>query len=94
MVDTHEHDEHEHEHEHGPVPFTPQPVQMGIAADLGVMDDGTDRVIVTFTSVNGSWTVFFDREGAIAHAQRLLGLAHRPPEPGPTSDEQVPAPIA
>lgn len=63
--------------------FTPQPVPMGIAAGLVALGDGTDRVMVTYTSVNGSWTVFYDREGAIAHAQTLLGMAYQPPAQAP-----------
>ena len=88
----HEHgpDDNDHSHELPPVlAFSPQPVPMGIAAELAVMEDGTDRVMVTFTSVNGSWTVFYDRQGAINHAQTLLTLAHLPPAPAvvPALDE-------
>lgn len=79
----HEHGEHDHDHEHehetARPNFSPQPVPMGINADLIPLNDGTDRVQVTYTSVNGVWVVFYDREGAIAHAQTLLTLAYKPP---------------
>lgn len=76
----HEHGpgEPSHEHPDETAQYRPQPVGMGIQSGVVVMQDGTDRVMVTFTSVNGSWTVFFDREGAIQHAQQLLGLAYLP----------------
>ena len=77
MSDTHEHGPEGHVHAERI--FDPQPVGMGIAADVAMMADGTDRVMVTYSSVNGSWTVFYDRPGAIAHAQTLLNLAYQPP---------------
>ena len=86
-------DAHEHEdgssHAHDEQVFGPQPVGMGIAADVAVMADGTDRVMVTYTSVNGSWTVFYDRPGAIAHAQTLLSLAYQPPLQQPVEEAVV-----
>ena len=79
IVDTHERVDNEHTHDKPASNLSPQPVVMGVAAALVPMEDGSDRVMVTFTSVNGSWTVFYDRQGAIAHAQTLLGLAYQPP---------------
>lgn len=95
----HAHDGHEHTHDEAEQErqqFTPQPVPMGIAAGLVALGDGTDRVMVTYTSVNGSWTVFYDREGAIAHAQTLLGMAYQPPVATPdTVPSAIPeAPVA
>lgn len=93
-VDTHTHDDvldlaHDHaelaEHTHGEdgplVAMTPQPVPQSIQAELLTMNDGTDRVVVTYFSLNGSWTVFFDRDGALAQAKLLIELACRPPAP-------------
>lgn len=69
----------DHSHDGLPQQYGPQPVPMGITVGLAPMADGTDRVMVTYASMNGSWTVFYDRDGAIAHAQQLLGLAYKPP---------------
>ncbi len=76
----HQHDDIEHVHDDQPSSrqFTPQPVPMGITAGNIIMSDGSLRIMVTYTSVNGSWTVFYDKEGAIAHAQVLLGYAYTP----------------
>ena len=76
--DTEPHDHGADSHVHEP-DFSPQPVPMGISAGVVTMNDGSDRVLVTYSSLNGTWSVFYDREGAIAHAQTLLGLAYQPP---------------
>lgn len=78
----HDHDHEDGDHVHAPT-YHPQPVGMGISAGVVQMEDGTDRVMVTYASVNGTWTVFYDRDGAIAHAQMLLGLAYQPPVASP-----------
>ena len=76
--DTEAHDHGPDSHVHEP-DFSPQPVAMGISAGVVTLNDNSDRVLVTYSSLNGSWSVFYDREGAIAHAQTLLGLAYQPP---------------
>lgn len=110
----HDHGPDDAPHEHGPEgqqqgPPQPQPVPMGIGVELVPMMDGSDRIQVTFQSFNGVWVAFFDRDGAIAHAQALLGMAYAPPvappeqtdglvlvEPGEPSSEPVvePQPVA
>ena len=89
----------EHDHGDGPVAVSPQPVPQSIQAELLTMTDGTDRVVVTYFSLNGSWTVFFDRDGALAQAKLLIELACKPPTQSAqsvaaVSDEPEALPIA
>jgi hypothetical protein len=87
----HEHDGVEHTHAQA---FGPQPVPMSFTTDKVLLNDGVEKVMTTFHSVNGSWTVFFDKDAAITYAQTLLGYAYSPPLEAPepvelTEQDQV-----
>lgn len=93
-TDGHAHGEAEGEHTHGDdeVNYTPQPVAMQILSNVVALSDGSTSVVITFNSVNGSWTAFFDTDGAINLAQTLLRLAYTPPQIGTAAEDDEAAP--